>query len=44
MIRHARDLDSGSLAAVHATSSSRNIVLQYGVNAESIGKTMGVKP
>jgi hypothetical protein len=39
MIGHARDL-GGSVAAAHATSSSRNVVF----NAESIGKTMGVKP
>jgi hypothetical protein len=45
MIAHALDLGGGSLAA-HATSPSRNdfTVSQYGVNAESIGKTMGVKP
>ena len=40
MIGHARDLGGGSVAAAHATSSSRNVVF----NAESIGMTMGVKP
>jgi|EndMetStandDraft_8_1072994.scaffolds.fasta_scaffold62579_2 hypothetical protein len=46
MIGHARDSGSGSRAAAQATSPSRNdfTVSQYGVNAELIGKTMGVKP